>query len=200
SAAQGVLADSVLARTAFYEGRFTDVKRWMDSLRTRPQRPKGSRAPFDYGMDPVLAATLHYALALWFLGDPHGARRTAATALAQARESGNPFFLCAAQTQAALVDLLCREPVSGGALAKQAVVLSVEQGFAYWNMLASALGGWAGIQQGQLAKGSAEITRVLRVIRAAGVHYFSAFLCAFLAEGRRRAGDLAGGIAAADEG
>ncbi len=30
----------------------------------------------------------------------------------------NPFFLCAAQVQTGLVELLCREPVRGGELAK----------------------------------------------------------------------------------
>ena len=103
-----VLADSVLVRTAFYDGRFTDAQRHMESLRARQSERRDPAVPVGYGVDPVIAATMHYAGALWFLGDPEGARTTARAGLARARESGNPFFLSAALGQAALVDLLCR--------------------------------------------------------------------------------------------
>ena len=134
-----VVADSVLVRTAFYEGRFTDAQRHMESLFRRFQKrhngapdrgqnsshfsgwaygpsrllarlpeQSDSAEPVDYGVDPVIAAILHYAGALWFLGNLDGAQKAAAEGLARARESGNPFFLSAALGQHALIDLLGR--------------------------------------------------------------------------------------------
>jgi tetratricopeptide (TPR) repeat protein len=199
TAGHGVLADSVLVRTAFYDGRFTDARRHMESLRARRPEQQEVDAPVGYGVDPVIAATIHCAAALWFLGDPESARTTAHAGLARARDSGNPFFLSAALMQTALVDLLCRNG-AGGDLATQAQTLSAAQGFALWHGLASALKGWAVVQQGQAAQGIREIERALAALRATDTRFFLAYMYAFLAEGRLRAGAPTEGLAAADAG
>ncbi len=200
TAEHGVVADSVLLRTALYDGRFADTRASMESLLARQGQPTLASTPVAYGVDPVIAATMHYAIALWFLGEPEPAEATARAGIARARQTGNPFFRCAALVQGAILDLLCRNSAAGLALAEQAGSLAAEQGFAYWGALASGLRGWASVQQGLATEGVHEIESALIRTRAMGARFFTTFLLAALAEGRLRAGAVADGLAAAEEG
>jgi tetratricopeptide (TPR) repeat protein len=195
-----LLADSVQVRTALYDGRFAETSRRMQRLLARQRRRKPAAAAVAYGADPLIAATSHCAMALWFLGHPERAQTSARAAIAQARESGHSFTLTAVLMQAALVNLLCRNPVEGGDLACEAVAVSVEHGFAFWNAVTSLLTGWALVQQGQASEGGAAIERALDAMQATGTRFFSAFAYAFLAEARLHTGALDDGVTAADAG
>jgi DNA-binding winged helix-turn-helix (wHTH) protein/predicted ATPase len=199
SAEHRVVADTVLLRTALYDGRFAEVNPPMQRLRG-PQSRRKHVAAAAYGPDPLVVAMSHCAIALWFLGYPERAERMARSALARARESGHFLTLCAVLVQTAMVELLCRHAAEGDDLAKQAVSVSAEHGFAFWNAVACLLTGWAAVQQDQASEGSAVIERALAAMQATGTRFFSAFGYAFLAEGRLRAGAPADGLAAADAG
>ncbi len=199
-ASERVLADSALVRTAVYAARFADAVDLMRRRLTRRRRRKPTAAAVVYGVDPLIVAASHSAIALWFLGDPERALASARAAVAQARECGDFFTLCAVLMQAALVALLCRSTVEGADLAEQAVSLSAAHGFAFWNALASVLWGWALIQRGQLGDGCAAIERALDAMQATGTRFFSAFAYGFLAEGHLRAGAHADGLAAVNAG
>ena len=192
-----VVADSVLVRTALYDGRYADAIHVMQSRLAREPRRERAR---DYGPEPVIVAISHSAIAHWFLGHPMRAQTTARAAVARARESGDPFTLSAVLTQAALVDLLSRNTLEGKALAEQATSLSAEHGFAFWNALASVLRGWALVQQGPAPEGCVEIERGLTAMEATGARFFTAFAYAFLAEGRLRSDAFADGLTAANAG
>jgi len=196
----GRLADSVMVRTAVYDARFAEADRRMQRLLARRERAAVRVAPVAHGPDPVTVATSHAAIGLWFLGHPERARRAARSALARARAAGHFFTLAAVLTQAALVELLCRNVAEGIDLAEQAMTLSAEHGFAFWNALASLLTGWALVQEGRVSEGRAAIERALTAMQATGTRFFSAFAYAFLAEGHLRAGAFADGLAAVDAG
>jgi DNA-binding winged helix-turn-helix (wHTH) protein/tetratricopeptide (TPR) repeat protein len=198
--ADGVTADSVLVRTAVYDGRFSDARRHMQSLLARWPEVHDAAAPVGYGADPVLAATTHSAVALWYLGDLEGARTAGRTALDRARKSGNPFVLSAIGTQAALLELLFRNGAEGGKFAAEVASLAAEQGFTSWTAIASAASGFASVQQGQPAAGVAQLTRALDAMRATGTRFLTGYVHAFLAEGHLRAGTVDGGLEAADAG
>ena len=198
--ASGVLADSVLVRTALYDGRFTDVRRHMESLLARQRQPIDGSAPVAYGADPVIAATMHYAIGLWFLGDPAGAQSSARAGLAQARSGGDLFSLSAALTQAALVHLLSRDITEGSRLAAQAVALAAEQGFAFWKAMASTLSGWSRVQGGDALGGTTALVRTLAMMQATGTQFFRALVHAFLAEAHLHSGASASGLEQADAG
>jgi len=102
--------------------------------------------------------------------------------------------------QAGMVDLLCRQPGDGGALAAESVAVSAEHGFAFWHAMSSALSGWALVQEGHALEGNAAIERALTAMQATGTRLFSNYVYAFLAEGCLRAGTLADGLAAANAG
>ncbi|MFN8640502.1 MAG: hypothetical protein U0802_02115 [Candidatus Binatia bacterium] len=200
TADEGVLADSALVRTALYDGRLADAELPMASLRAREAERRDAPAADCYGVEPVVAATMHYANTLWFLGDTAGARATARAGLARARASGNPLFLSAALGHAALTELFCGNSAEGGELAEEGAALAAEQGFAFWQAFAAAQQGWALVQQGQATEGSAAVERALAGLRATGTGLFLTCVHAFLAEGRLRAGAPAAGLAAVDAG
>jgi DNA-binding winged helix-turn-helix (wHTH) protein/predicted ATPase len=199
SAQQRVVAASVLVRTAVYDARFTEAQRLMPRRLMRPCSAERLAAP-DFGPDPMHAAAMHSALALWFLGHPERAQTSARAIVKRARTFGHFFTLSAVLTQAALVELLCRNPAAGRDLAEESMALSATHGFAFWNAVASVLGGWALVQEGHVSEGNATIAAALGAMQATGTRYFSAFTYAFLAEGHLRAGALADGLAAVDAG
>jgi DNA-binding winged helix-turn-helix (wHTH) protein/predicted ATPase len=193
-----LLVDSVLGRTALYDGRFAEVNGHMRRLRNA--RPPAAAATAGYGPNPLIVAISHSAIALWFLGHAERAQMTARAAVLHARESGHFLTLSAVLMQAALLELLSRNPVAGGELAEEAVSLAVEHGFAFWNAVASLLRGWGLVQQGRAAEGNAVIERARAAMQATGTRFFTAFAYAFLADGCLRAGALSDGLAAADAG
>jgi ATP/maltotriose-dependent transcriptional regulator MalT len=85
-------------------------------------------------------------------------------------------------------------------LAEEAAKLCDEHGFAYWHAMASAVRGQAWILRGESRAGVDELTRALGALRATGTRVFSTHILAFLADAHRRAGRLAEGLAAANEG
>lgn len=195
-----VVADSVLMRTALYDGRFTEALHLMQRRLARRRQAKPEAMTVAYGPDPWIVVGSHSGITLWFLGQPERARTGARAAVMRARASGHALTLSAVLVQAAIVDLLCRETVEGGDLAEHAVSLSAEHGFAFWNALASMLRGWASIQRGSASEGTAEIERALAGMQATGARYFAAFGYAFLAEGCLQAGAFTDGLAAVDAG
>src|SRR5262249_30249888 len=194
-----VVAASVSVRTAVYEGRFTHAQRTMARRLAHVRLPSPTPLPA-FGPEPVTAATMHSAVALWFLGDVSRARSTASAAVRSARNLGHFFTLSAVLMQAALVELLCRNTGTGCELAEEAISLSADHGFAFWHAVASVVKGWALVQQGQTSEGCAAITDQLEAMKATGTRFFLDFAYAFLAEGHLRAGAFADGAAAVNTG
>ncbi len=198
--AHGQVADSALVRTAFFNGEFAAVPRHMESLRGRQAEPSIEWAPIAYGVDPLVAATVFHAAALWHLGDSPGAHAAVTDSVALARQTGNPFYLAAALAQGALVTLFDRRSSAGGALADEAVALATAEGFALWRALAEALSAVARIQRGNAKPGTRALRTALNRLNAAGTLCISAHLYANLADGYLRAGDPAPALAAVEDG
>lgn len=195
-----VLLSSAKVRTAVWQGRFTDAKAPMELLLAQEPRRKRDSEPVAYGPDPVIAAAMHHAIALWFLGDPAGAFAAAHVPIARARKSGNVLFLCSALTQGALLHLLGRRAKEGGDLAEEVLALSSEHGFALWNGMALAVRGWAHVQSEEATEGCRDLERGLAGLQATGARFFLTYIHGFRAEGYLRAGKFGEGLAAAAAG
>ncbi len=65
--------------------------------------------------------------------------------------------------------------------------------------MTSALGGWARVQHGEHQEGIEELEKARAALATTGARVFSTYVLAFLSEAHLRAGDVAGGLAAADE-
>jgi adenylate cyclase len=195
-----LLADSILARTAVYQGRFTDACRLAEGVLSAQRHGEAARRPPEYGTDPLVATTTHCALALWFLGHTDRASATMHAGLTTARSSGSVFTEVAALCHTAVLALLSRNPARGRDLAEQAFALAAEHELVYWEAMASALMGWASAQQGQVREAIEELEAARAAHRAGGTLLFYTWILGFVAEAHLRAGDVDAGLAAADEG
>ncbi|MBY0276467.1 AAA family ATPase [Candidatus Binatia bacterium] len=193
--AELALADSALVRLALWQGRLADTHEPMAALLAREAEllhaPAGT-----YGMDPLVAASMHYASTLWLLGETAGARDAASAGIERARASGNPFFLAGALSQGAMVRLFLGEVTEGAGLAEQASRVAAEHEFAFWHAFAGALAGWATVQRGLAAEGAIAIERAAHALQATGTSLFRTCVQAFLAEARLRSGAYAEGLTA----
>ncbi len=190
--------DSVLVRTAVYEGRFADARR-IAERRLVPEGHAVELAP-TYGADPLIAAQCHYAYALWFLGHPERAQMTMREALARARVLGSPFTLAAALSHSSLLEAFRRDHRAIHPLLEEATVLTTAHGFALWSAMAVVLGGWVDVQLGRKAAGSAAIARGIIAYRDTGARTVCTYFLAFLAEARWSVGAIAEGLAVVTEG
>jgi DNA-binding winged helix-turn-helix (wHTH) protein len=195
-----LVADSLMARTAIHEGRFGEVCRLAEGVLSAKSQADPRHWPPEYGTDPVVAAGTHCALSLWFLGHTDRAAATMHAALGTARSSGSVFTLVAALCHSAILALLCRDAAHGRDLAEQAGALGTEHGLVYWSAMASALQGWAKVQQGQAHAAIAVLEAARTAHCEMGTRLFSTYILAFLAEARLHAGELGAGLAAVDEG
>ena len=193
-----VLADSALVRMALWQGRPADAHEPMTALRARDA---GMRAtPGAYGMDPVIAASVHYACALWLLGESADAQEAVQSGIRRAQASGNPFFLAGALAQGAMVELFLGNVAAGADLAEQATQLAAEHDLAFWQVHASAVRGWAICRQGRAAEGAIVIGRAAAASRTAGSGLFLNCIHAFLAEALLCTGAYPQGLAAVRDG
>jgi hypothetical protein len=195
-----VAADSASMRTALYDGRFRDAVEIMEGPLAGRRLATFVAEPVAYGAAPLIVATSHHAIALWFLGDPERAQTTARAAVAQARASGHYFTIAAVLIQAAIVEILRRNVDAVDALSVEAGALSAEHGFRLWSALASLVRAWTSAQRDEPAEGAAVIESALTAMAATGARYFSAFGYGFLAEAHLRAGAISEGLAAAEAG
>ncbi|HVO26691.1 MAG TPA: hypothetical protein VMW56_24025, partial [Candidatus Margulisiibacteriota bacterium] len=98
------------------------------------------------------------------------------------------------------VELLCRNVDGARQLADELVACTAENEFPYWRAFAWAVHGWARVCDGELQAGIAELERARAVHREMGAGLLSTHFLCWLAEGRMRAGEIAAGLAAVDDG
>ena len=84
------LAQSLLGRTALYEGAFAEARARLEPLRATWPHTPGSDAPL-FGPAPLVASDGHLAEALWYLGFPDQASAVSRDALARGQQSDSPF-------------------------------------------------------------------------------------------------------------
>jgi DNA-binding winged helix-turn-helix (wHTH) protein/type II secretory pathway predicted ATPase ExeA/tetratricopeptide (TPR) repeat protein len=194
-----LLADFAMLRTALYDGRFLEARRWMHRIARQGTQQTISN-PSVYGPDPLISAAGHSAIALWFLGHPERAQAMADGAVSRARGSGHVFTLAALLYQSALVHLLSRNVAQARRLAEEGASVSAEYGFPFWHATASMVLGAVLVQEGHVDDGTAAIERALSAIAVMGAKLLSATAHAFLAEGLMSAGVLVDALTAVDTG
>ncbi|MBI3800645.1 MAG: AAA family ATPase [Deltaproteobacteria bacterium] len=135
-----------------------------------------------YGQDPGVRCLAYAAWVLWFLGYPEQARERASEAITLAREHPHPFSLAWALACAAFLHQFRRDREKTQELADAVITLSREQGFSFLQAWADFWYGWVLAQQGETAKGIAQMQRGLAAHRAAGAEVGWPYLLALLAE------------------
>jgi len=144
--------------------------------------PQHRSLAFLYGQDFEVSCLGVAAWALWHLGYPAQALKRNDEAFILARELSNPYDLGQASSIAAVVHQFRRERQATQEQAETMIMLSSEQGFAFWGAWGTILRGWTLVEQGQGEEGIAQMRQGLVAFRATGAEMLQSYWLALLAE------------------
>jgi predicted ATPase len=193
-------AVALLGATALFQGKFVEAR---DSLGHVLEAWCNAKEGLDgsvFGVEPLIAANSHYAIALGLLGYPESANDRLRKSLALGEQTGRPLARAATLFHAAYLHHLCGNHEEAYGCAQQVLSLCTEHGFAFWKAQAIAVAGWALAQRGDGRRAADMIQQGLVEYRATGATLLSSHLLAFLADAYRRVGDIEAGLAAVEEG
>jgi predicted ATPase len=140
--------------------------------------------------NPRISGGMMSARALWMLGYPDQALARSFETVSIARELLHPFSLAAALTWAAMVHCYRREAGEAQALAEEAVALSSEQGFPYWESVAAVVRGWALTEQGHGREGMVQVREGAALLQATGARMWRPSYLSLLAEAHIKEGQV----------
>jgi class 3 adenylate cyclase/tetratricopeptide (TPR) repeat protein len=135
----------VLGVSALYRG---DAERARENFAEGVRLQTGLRAD-THSQDPGVACLVLLGRTLWMLGYPDQALVWSRRAQQAARESGHPFTLAYVLGAAARIHQNRREPQMTRALGEEAIALSVQHGFPFWQPVAEAMSAWAMAVEGK---------------------------------------------------
>lgn len=189
----------VLAYTAWWQGDVIDVR---DHSRQclalyNPEHHRAGIAA--YNNNPGIVCGYLDALASWVLGYPTEAVRAMDRTVAQARELGHPNSVGVSLLFSAQLSQLRREPGPARARAEEALAVSTEHGLhvlALWCLLPR---GWAVAQEGDVARGIADIREAMDRRRAFGLGAVWPWFLALLADAYGSLGQIDEGLGALEE-
>lgn len=193
-------AQVILARTLFWEGKWTEANEQLHGVLGFWDDEPGSVDGFAMLEPPGIAVHFYSAVLLGLLGYPGRLRDGVRKALAMAEQVGHPFVLSGSYLHAAYILHLRGDLDDVERCAKQSIAVADEHGFPFWSAMATALCGWARIRRGDAESGAELIRAALDQQRATGTKVLCSHLLAFLAEAHLVRMDVAAGIEAAEEG
>ena len=174
-------AHHLLVYNLVYLGEFTLAREYSDGIALYNPHPHSPISD-----DPVVCCLSHRAFALWALGYPDQALKSAYDALTQAQRLSHPLSLAVALTFAAVLHQFRRERQTDQEKAEAVMTLSTEQGFQYWLAWGIILQGWALTDERQ-EEGIAQICQGLTAYQATGSESWRPYHLTLLAEGYRKA-------------
>jgi tetratricopeptide (TPR) repeat protein/predicted Ser/Thr protein kinase len=153
---------------------------------------------FQFGQDPGVACRAFGAVAVWLLGEPREALARSRDAIRLARDGSQPSTLALALHFAAMLHQFRGDLAAVRDCAPEALAISVEHRFAFWQAGATVMLGWAAA-----AAGEGEGTRLLRqgidAWRATGSETYWAYSLTLLAGACHRLGQTDEALAVLDE-
>jgi class 3 adenylate cyclase/predicted ATPase len=195
-----LVGHAVLGIWTFYRGEFETAHAHMaEAIRLYPH-PDARRWARESRWEGALYAFAYDMSSLWILGYAEQARRVRDELLAQAEKAGDPYSRAIAMSYSVSlahdegdVDLAERT-------AETLALLAREQQMPVFLAAASCGRGWALLERGELAQGTAQIQLGLNLYRMAGVIVAYTFYLTYLADAQLRNGNVEAGLAAVDEG
>jgi class 3 adenylate cyclase/predicted ATPase len=154
---------------------------------------------FRYGVDPGVMCLNFATWVLWLLGYVDQALKKSHEAFALAQQLSHPPSLVAALAFAAELHQCCREVQVVQERAEAALMLSTEQGFAYWLAWFTPFRGWTLAEHGQGEEGIAQIRQGMAALRTAGADINRTYFLALLAEAYGKMGQPEEGLNALAE-
>ena len=154
---------------------------------------------FQFGQDPGVACLAFGAVALWLTGDEREAVARSRDAVRLAREGSQPSTVALALHFAAMLHQFRGDPAAVRELAAEALAISVEHRFAFWQAGATVMLGWAaaasganeahgGKWRGAISDGPAVLDRGSEAWHATGSLTYRTYSLTLLADALRRCG------------
>jgi predicted ATPase len=188
-----------LGQSRFYLGEFVGAATQLEEA-VRLYNPEQHRThAFLYGNDPVVPCLAYAAWTLWCLGYPDQSLAKSNEALILARRMAHHYTLAVALCHCALLHQLRREVQLTEELSEALMVLSTEQGLAYWPGVATVMKGWVLAERGQGEAGITELLAAMANIRAIGAAAELPWYLALLARAHADVGQTAEGFDALAE-
>jgi predicted ATPase len=190
-----VEAHHALGWTLFWRGEFARAGEVLaEGVATYDRERHGAHA-FLYGQDPGISSLVAWALALWHLGYSNEARTKMEQALGLARELAHPYTLAFTLFAAAWFHMHLRDARGAQELADAAIAIAAEQEFPHARAIATAMRGWALVEQGQVEEGIAEMHQGLVAADTIGATIDGLSIMGLLAEACGRTGHTENGVA-----
>ena len=152
-----------------------------------------------YGFEGLLYAPLFLAFCHLWEGDQERCKQVFEKALALAERSAFPYLVCTALAFGAAFSREMGDLEQTQALSQRGIALSVENGFHFWQAIASCAAGWATARSGKPDEGIAQMRGALALLGAIGSKVNRAYFLSYLAEACLEAGRIEEGLAVVDE-
>jgi class 3 adenylate cyclase/predicted ATPase len=177
-----VLAHEALGFTSFARGKFSAAHAALERSISMCEDSKAATYLDLSAQDPRVHVRLYDGMVMWFLGHPDQALRLCAEARRYADTSQHPFSEAMARTISLRVHQLRGEVAVIAGQATAAIAFCEEHKFVHYVAMALILRGWATAQQGEFAKGIAEIQEGLEKGRATGALLYESYTLGLLAD------------------
>ena len=170
-----VLAHEALGFTLFARGKFAAAHAELERSISMCEDSAAAAYLDLSAQDPRVHVRLYDGMALWFLGYPDQALRICAEARLYADASQHPYSEAMARTISLRVRQFRGEAAVVAGHVNAAIALCEEHEFVHYLAMALMLRGWASAQQGEFAKGIAEIQEGLEKERATGALLYESY-------------------------
>ena len=154
------------------------------------------RHAYSYGHDPAVALHSYLILTLWLLGYPDQALVQSQCLRDLILLFSHPTSLAYAHCFLAVSDCLRGDARNARYDTEEAIRLGQSYGLPSWVAMATALRGWALVEQGRTAEGLAQLREGITAWRARGFAHLTPLFLALQAESCLKARQLEAGVAA----
>ena len=181
---------------AFWRGQHALALRALRDALSRYDADRGRAIRLMYGTDSRVVSRAYEAQALWYSGDPTGARASATAAVSDARDLGDVHSLTLALVFSAIVHLNRGELETAQRQAEEAVAHSREQRLEQWLGSALFVSGLVLVRLGRADDGFAALAQGSQVYGSVGATVGGRFFAAGLGEAFLIVGKPREGLAA----
>jgi class 3 adenylate cyclase/tetratricopeptide (TPR) repeat protein len=152
-----------------------------------------------HGYDGLLYAPLWLAFCHLFEGDEERCKQVFQTTLELAERAAFPYLICMVLAFGAALAREMGDIEQARILSQRGVALSVENGFYFWQAIATCAAGWVQARNGAPDEGIAQMRGGLALLGAIGSQVNRGYFLSYLAEACLDAGRLDEGLAVVDE-
>jgi DNA-binding SARP family transcriptional activator/predicted ATPase len=199
-AAPPLFTDLLLMSTQLHLGRLTDANHGFERMLAENDLAQVRRIVEEQGWNYAVHGRAWQAHALWLLGYPRAAIERGLDAVRLARNLAQPFTEALALTYLALLRQLCADEATAKADAEEALAFTSENKVPYYRAWSAILVRYARAQEQPNGSTIASLREALAEFTASGARLRLPYYLGLLASVCHRAGRVAEGLAAVEEG